>query len=204
MKPRTLFILGAILLAAATRFIPNKPPNFAPITGIALFGAATLPNRRLALLTPLAVLFLSDLVLQAGYNFGYMKQWGLYEGMWATYGTTLLITGLGLLLRRHRSPVSIAGTALASSCLFFVLTNFAQWAGGGLDPFGQPYPLTWEGLVRCYTNAIPFFQNTLLGDAVYVTVLFGGFALAQLWLPALRESSPPVSAAAVPEGAAQK
>jgi hypothetical protein len=35
--------------------------------------------------------------------------------------------------------------------------------------------------------AIPFFRNTLAGDAAYTLVLFGGFALAQRYLPVLRE-----------------
>lgn len=75
----------------------------------------------------------------------------------------------------------IAGAALASSVLFFVLTNFGVWA------LGSWYPKTWEGLVACYVGAIPFFYNTLVGDAVYTTVLFGGLALAEKGLPALRE-----------------
>ena len=52
---------------------------------------------------------------------------------------------------------------------------------------GSLYPNTWEGLVACYVAAIPFFHNTLLGDAVYSTALFGGLALAEKGLPALRE-----------------
>lgn len=35
--------------------------------------------------------------------------------------------------------------------------------------------------------AIPFFHNTLLGDAVYSTALFGGLALAEYRFPLLRE-----------------
>lgn len=49
------------------------------------------------------------------------------------------------------------------------------------------YPKTWDGLAACYIAAIPFFHNTLLGDAVYTTVLFGSLALVEKGLPALRE-----------------
>ena len=35
--------------------------------------------------------------------------------------------------------------------------------------------------------AIPFFHNSLAGDLMWSTVLFGGFALAERGLPALRE-----------------
>ena len=49
------------------------------------------------------------------------------------------------------------------------------------------YPKTFAGLVACYAAAIPFFQNTLAGDLVFTALLFGGFALAERLLPALRE-----------------
>ena len=44
--------LGLILLAVATRLLPH-PPNFAPITGIALFAAARFQSKFLAVLIPL-------------------------------------------------------------------------------------------------------------------------------------------------------
>lgn len=65
--------------------------------------------------------------------------------------------------------------------LFFVMTNFGQWY---LSP---TYSKTWGGLIACYIAAIPFFHNTLLSNAVYATVLFGGLTLAEKSLPALRE-----------------
>jgi hypothetical protein len=75
----------------------------------------------------------------------------------------------------------IAGAALASSVVFFVVTNFGVWV------FGSRYPKTAAGLLACYVAAIPFFQNTLAGDALYTAVLFGGFAVAEKLFPILRE-----------------
>jgi hypothetical protein len=158
-----------ILAAAASRLIPH-PPNFAPITAVALFGGVYFSNRRLAFLVPLGALFLSDLVI------------GFYHHMYVVYASFGLIVCVGLLLRRHRKPRAIAAAALASSILFFVITNFGVWALGSL------YPKTMPGLLACYVAAIPFFQNTLLGDAFYTAVLFGGFSLAEKWWPALRET----------------
>jgi len=88
---------------------------------------------------------------------------------------------MGFLLQKNRSALRVAGAAFISSILFFVFTNFGVWA------FGSLYPKTVEGLIACYVAAIPFFQNTLLGDALYTAVLFGGFALAETRFPALRE-----------------
>ena len=167
-NPRLVAIAVMIVAAAASRLLPH-PPNFTPIAAMALLGGAYLPDRRVAFAVPLAALFLSDLVL------------GLHAGMWAVYGSFLLVVCLGFTLRHTRTPLKIAGTALASSVLFFTLTNLAVWA------FGSMYPKTPAGLAACYTAAIPFFRNTLAGDAFYTALLFGGFALAQRGWPLLRE-----------------
>ena len=55
---------------------------------------------------------------------------------WVVYGTyaLALILGIGLLLRHRCRPVTIALATVSSSVLFFVVTNFAVWAGGTLYP----------------------------------------------------------------------
>ncbi len=63
-----LIVLTLIILAAAIcRLIPH-PPNFTPIGGMALFGAAYFSRKYLAFLIPFAILWISDLVLN---NFVY-------------------------------------------------------------------------------------------------------------------------------------
>ena len=51
-------ILGLVILAVFTRLLPH-PPNFAPITGIALFTGFHFINKRLAMFVPLACMFVS-------------------------------------------------------------------------------------------------------------------------------------------------
>jgi hypothetical protein len=174
---RFLVLVGMILAAAASRLIPH-PPNFTPTGAMALFGGACFAQRRAAFVVPLAAMFLSDLAI--GLLSGNLSL-GLHRLIPVVYGSFALIVCLGFWLRTRRTVGRIAVAALASSVLFFVLTNFGVWA------LGSWYPKTWEGLVACYAAAIPFFRNTLLGDAVYATVLFGGLALAEKGLPALRE-----------------
>jgi hypothetical protein len=181
MTTRTLAIAGLIVLAALTRLVPH-PQNFAPITAMAVFGAIRYGDRRIAILAPLLALLVSDLVLEAMHHYGLTSSWGVYRGMWVTYATTALIVLMSHFARGTRSPATIAGTTLAGSCVFFLLTNFAVWAGGSL------YSQTAEGLSLCYTAAIPFFQNSLLGDFFYATVLFGAWALAEARFPALRSA----------------
>lgn len=152
-------IYALIVLAALSRLLPH-PPNFTPIAGMALFGAAMLPNKRLSLLLPLAALLLSDVFL------------GFYGwiGMLSVYGATLLVGVLGYALLRKKPGVQrIALAALSGSVLFFLVTNGVCWWTG--------YPHTFEGLSLCYTLALPFFRNEVLGTLVSAIVLFGGQAL---------------------------
>ncbi len=183
MNPRTTVLLGMILLVALARLLPH-PPNFTPIGAVALFGAAHFRSQW-AFLVPLLAMFVSDAALQVATSLGLLGGWmahgtGFHKGMWVVYGTIALIAAIGLLLRRKKSAMTVAASVLAGSVTFFLVTNFAWWAGYDL------YPQTWDGLLLCYAAAIPFFHWTLLGDACYATVLFGGFALAERRYPVLQ------------------
>ena len=164
---RLAAILTAILVAAAMRLLPH-PPNFTPIGAMALFGGAYFGKRALAFAAPLGALLLSDAIL------------GFHSGMAYVYGSMALIVLIGWAVAQRKTPLTIAGAALASSILFFLVTNFGTWATGEL------YPPTLAGLAACYVAAIPFFQNTLAGDLFFSALLFGGFALLEWRVPKLR------------------
>ena len=174
---RLTVLLSAIIAAAALRLVPH-PPNFSPIDAMALFSGAYLGRRWIAFVAPLAALVLSDLVL------------GFYAGMATVYATVALVVVIGWWLSSRRTPLRIGAAAIASSVTFFAITNFAMWLFSGF------YPVTYAGLVACYTAAIPFFQNTVAGDLFYAVLLFGGFRLAELMLPRLRAG--PEGSGAVP------
>ena len=171
MNVRILTLISAILAAATLRLLPH-PPNFTPIGAMALFSGAYLGRRgAIALVAPLSALLLSDLVL------------GFYHGMATVYFSTALVVLIGWLALQQKSPLRIGGAAIASSILFFVLTNFGMWVSSGF------YPQTWAGLQACYIAAIPFFQNSVAGDLFFSAILFGGFALIERKVPAVRASA---------------
>ncbi len=170
-NPRVLAIVAMIAAAVASRLVPH-PWNLTSVAAVALFSGATLNDRRLAFIVPLAALLLSDMVL------------GFYKGVATVYLAFALIVALGMLLRGRRKPLLITGATLTGSLLFFALTNLGVWA------FGDLYPRTGAGLSACFVAAIPFFRGTLEGDALYSLVLFGGFALMERGVPAMREPEP--------------
>lgn len=163
---RLLCLGGLILVAVAARLMPH-PPNFTPIGALALFGGASFADRRLGFLLPLAALFISDCFL------------GLHVLIPVVYGSFAINVLLGRWLRGRRTFLTTAAVTFLGSLQFFLVTNFACWL--------LSYPHTLEGLVACYVAALPFFHNTLLGDAVFVIVLFGGLAVAERIIPAIRE-----------------
>lgn len=176
LNPRFWALTGIVLSGAAMRLIPH-PPNFTPIAAMALFGGAYFASKRTAFLVPLVAMYLSDLFL--GF---FIYDFGWFHGfMPFVYGSFAMTVCLGLLIRRRCSPLRIGAAALTGSVLFFVVNNFGVWVVGTF------YPKTVGGLVTCYVSAIPFFRNTLAGDFAFTALLFGGFALAERWIPILRE-----------------
>ncbi len=168
LRARMSVLVGMILFTAATRLLPH-PPNFTPVMAMALFGGAYLTSKRAAFAVPLVAMLLSDLVI------------GPDHLLPLIYGCIVLTTCLGLVLRTRKGVLPVTAAALASSVLFFVVTNFGVWA------FGSLYPKTAQGLIACYVAAIPFFHTMLLGTLVYSAFLFGGFYLAERVFPILKE-----------------
>lgn len=167
---RLLFALAIIVVAAVLRIAPH-PWNFTPVGAMALFSGALIRDRRLAFAFPLLALFSGDLFV------------GFYKPgvMLMVYSSFLVSVLIGRLLQNRRTFLRVAGATLLGSLQFFLVTNFAVW--WLLDS----YPKTASGLAACYLAGLPLFGNTLAGDAFYVAVFFGAFALAERFVPIFRE-----------------
>lgn len=171
---RVLLAMVMIVLAAALRIAPH-PWNLTPVGAMALFSGAMLRDRRLAFAFPLLALFVGDCFI------------GFHALMPVVYASFLINVALGMILQNRRTARWIGAATLAGAMQFFVITNFAVWA------YGLSYPRTPAGLVACYVAGIPFFWNTLAGDAFYSAMLFGGFALAERFSSRLREPIQPLA-----------
>lgn len=172
------FAIGLIFLALLPRLFPVLP-NFQPIMAIALFaGAVFSKNRLLGFAIPFLAMFLSDLLLTLfsesllGYHVGF------HASSWSVYLSFGIIVLLGMKFASSFKALSILGTSLISAVIFFVITNFASWLVS-LDITNMPYSKDINGLVRCYTEAIPFFRYTVASILLYSVVLFGTYSLAE-------------------------
>ncbi|MEI6882331.1 MAG: DUF6580 family putative transport protein [Bacteroidota bacterium] len=172
MNKKIITICTLIAVAALSRLLPHLP-NFSPIAAIALFGGAFFSNRILAFVVPFAALILSDL---------FLDKYPMAE-MLPVYGSFALVVLLGFYLQKNKSALRIAGLSLVSSVLFYAITNFVfLYPEGSIN---MMYPHTFVGMMESYTMAIPFFQNTLMGDLFYTSTLFGAFYLIKINLPKL-------------------
>jgi hypothetical protein len=155
-----LMVLGAgIFRLAAHEF---QWWNIAPLAAMALIGGMYI-GRRIALWVPLAVLVLTDLILnvQMGYP-------AFYWPRAFDYGAFLLVGLLGLWARERKLGVKI-GAAFATPFLFFVISNFAVWLFG-LNLANTHYARTFSGLVECYAAGLPFLRGTVIGDWAFMAV----------------------------------
>jgi hypothetical protein len=160
-----LVILAVLIaLGVAGRLLPH-PPNFTPMAAIALFAGFIFIKRYMAVVAVISTMLLCDY-----FAFGSLSSsWFGSKSMFVVYLALLFPIVFKNFLQKKIGVLRIFGAALASSSVFFLATNFAVWA------FSPMYEKTLEGLVLCYTMAIPFFQNTVAGDLIWSGVIFGAY-----------------------------
>ena len=153
MINKNVFLVSLIFFAILSRFLPH-PPNFTPVAAIALLSSKGFNNRWVVFLIPIVSLFISYLFI------------GLHATIPFVYTSFILIALLGMYVKK----INIV-SVLLSSTIFFLVSNFGVWL--------LYYPISTEGLVQCYTLALPFFLNTVLGDLVYGALLIYPFYALQ-------------------------
>jgi len=141
--------------------------NFAPVAAVALCGAVYLP-RRIAAILPLAMLFISDVILNV---YHYHQPLFTFDIV-PRYLALALISLLGFALRGRSNLLRLLLASVAGSIVFFVITNTGSWLS---DP---GYAKTAAGWLQAMTIGLPglpptlwFYRNTLLSDVLF-TLLF--------------------------------
>lgn len=151
----TFILIASLVAFTVTVRLNDHLPNVTPVTAITLLAGSFL-RTRWAALVPLTAMAVSDLFI------GFAS----LPITLAVYGSFTAIAFFGAWLKKRRTALKITGAAVASSVLFYLVTNAAVWKFSGL------YEPTMEGLVLCYYLAIPFFRNSLLGNIAYTAGLF--------------------------------
>ncbi len=182
---RQAFVIGALVYTLALRLMPYVlqrfagldisseavyPWNFSPLTATCLLGGAVLASRKQSLTYPLVMLLVSDLAI--GLVSGHWE-FAFHSTMPIVYACVVFQTVLGMWVGKRTTVARIAGVAVISEVVFFMLTNL-----GAFFTYNM-YPHTLGGLAACYIAALPFLRLSLFSTAVYSIALFGGLAYAE-------------------------
>ena len=141
------FVLISFISIIVTRLIPH-PPNFTSTIALAfylpvLFGVKFI-------IVVIGAFILSDLVI------------GMHQLIFFTWASLLLVGYLSKFFKKtYFRPLGIT----ISCILFFIISNLGVWL------FSDLYTLDANGLITCYTMAIPFLQNSLIGTIIFALIV---------------------------------
>ena len=166
-------LLLLTLVAALYRIIPGRPYGFAPQWAMAVFAGTVIKNKKWAFAMPVLSMLISDIIYQALYRNGLSTIEGFYDGQWQNYLLFALLVVIGFAIRKiNVTNVFIA--SLASPTVYFILSNLILWAGwSGTRGLGRPK--TFNGLMMCYSDAVPFYKTSLIATVVFSAILFGSY-----------------------------
>ncbi len=91
---------------------------------------------------------------------------GFYDGQFTNYMLFAGITLLGFLIKKINLVNVLAASVIAPS-IYFLVSNFFVWINGA----GFNRPKTWDGLMACYTDALPFYRTELAATIFFSAVL---------------------------------
>jgi hypothetical protein len=162
-----------VAISSVYRILPNRPYGFAPQIALALFGGAFfMQNKKWAFALPLISMFISDLLYQVLFNFGYSEIEGFYSGQWVNYLLIGSLTLFGFLISEAK-VFKVILASIAAPTTYFLLSNSLVWFGNG----GYQHSRTLGGFIQTLMDGIPFYQNSLAGTIVFGAILFGGYSL---------------------------
>ena len=141
------FSLGIFLALAASRFIPH-PPNFTSLIALSFYVPVLLGLRFIPVLV--ISFIITDFFI------------GFHSTTFFTWGSVILIGLLSNFLSSNM--ITRVSGALLGACLFFIVTNFGVWSLG-------TYGYTLNGLILCYTLALPFFAYSLISTLIFSSII---------------------------------
>jgi hypothetical protein len=139
--------IGIFLVLAASRFIPH-PPNFTSLIALSFYVPLLL-----------GVKFIPALIICFAITDFFI---GFHSTTLFTWGSVILISLLSGYF--NKGIISRFSGAFGGACIFFIITNFGVWSLGS-------YGYSLEGMIACYTLAIPFFAHTIISTMIYACLI---------------------------------
>lgn len=160
MTKKSLIILLALVgLGLLTRLVWH-PANTTALAAIAVF-AGFYFRANWSWLVPISVLAISDPFLGA-------YEWPVQLSVYLSF---LAVWQMGRRLKARPSLWFGLAAVVVPSTLFFIVTNLAVWA------FTPWYVKSFGGLAAALLAGVPFWRNMLIGDAVWLGIIFAAYYL---------------------------
>ncbi len=176
MKITRQVIAGFIMLIAIAslyRIMPGRPYGFAPQIAMAIFGGAIIKDKKFAFLLPLLSMFISDALYEVLFRNGVGNMPGFYEGQITNYVLFTLLTFFGFLIKNFNVG-RIALAAIAAPTTYFLISNFLVWLSSSpLAGLGRPK--TFNGLLLCFSDGLPFYAWSVAATFIFSAILFGSY-----------------------------
>ena len=147
MENKYFIVLFSIGLAM-TRLIPH-PPNFTPVIAFAIIAPLLFNNKFYGSVILVLSMIISDLFI------------GFHQYQIVIYSSLTVIALFAPMIHNFKT---LTLSALLASIWFFLITNFAVWIAWDF------YPKNFQGLISCYTLALPFFKNTLISTFLFTFI----------------------------------
>jgi hypothetical protein len=139
--------LGIFAALAASRFIPH-PPNFTSLLALSFYIPAVFGVRYIPIL--ILSFIITDVFM------------GFHSVILFTWGSVMVI---GLMSQKFlASRLTRMSGAILGALIFFIITNFGVWTHG-------IYGYNFDGLLLCYTLALPFFTYSIISTIFYSIVI---------------------------------
>lgn len=168
------FIL-LIVIASLYRIMPGRPYGFAPQIAMAIFAGAIIKDKKFAFILPLLSMFVSDGLYELLYINGVGNMPGFYEGQLLNYILFAGLTVFGFFVKNFNVK-NIAIASISAPTAYFLVSNFLVWASA--SPLaGLQRPKTFEGLMMCLADGLPFYPWSLASTVIFSAIFFGSYYL---------------------------
>ena len=139
--------LGIFLILSTSRFVPH-PPNFTSLMALSFYIPVFLGIRFLPAL--IIGFIITDLFI------------GIHNTVIFTWGSVIIIALISKYFVKNIFSRVIG--ALTGATIFFIISIFGVWTFGS-------YGLTINGLIICYTVALPFFAYNLISTFIFSSII---------------------------------
>ena len=156
-----------VALIVVTRTVLHIGENIEFVTAAAITAGYFLQQKRYAVWATLFGLIISDTLI--GNTMIFLFTW---SGFLAAPLLGMVLSKINFNKKKLSSTIVTAeAMGIISTMVFFLWTNF------GVVLTTNMYAKTADGLVQSYINALPFLRNQLIGNLIFVPVIFAAVVL---------------------------